>query len=174
MSPFANISPVRSVTLLATLLILLCGCGSPAPIAGPADNLLVGDADLSGIGTVDPPSELNSMFGAANAAEVVVHPGADADVYVSVFVYSTTSDAQSGYEQLKSVDTGLGFAEAGSTQSQPALGDESFTGFSPDNRIAMLWRTANVVVTVGGVYQHVDEVFVIASEQSDKINKAKT
>ena len=134
---------LRRYWWLAIALVLAIGAYAyfnrpPSPINASAANLLVSSEDLSGW-PVDLQSTDNT-FGSSDAARGVVHPGADADVYVMVYVFRSTTDSRSGYQQAITQVQNAGWTAPGA-EGNPVFGDESFIGWSPaGSMVALAYR----------------------------------
>jgi hypothetical protein len=147
----------------------------PSPINASAASILVADSDLGGNWSVDASDSENS-YGSTDAARGVVHPGADADVYIMVYVFRSTSDAQAGYQRAKGQIESAGWTEPkqqGAAALGHEFGQESFVGWSPVGSMVILWRDANVVASAGGVSERDADLVAVASEEADKIHRAE-
>ena len=153
-------------------LVLLCGCGAPSPISASAASLLVTSDDLGGSWSVVSGSAAHS-FGSTDAATAFVQAPGSAVVIVFVYVFQSTSDAQSGYQQSKNEFQTSGWtapAPEGSSALGQEFGEESFVGWDQAGNVTVLWRQGNVVASASGSSDA--NVVAAASEQADKINRA--
>jgi hypothetical protein len=153
--------------------ILTTGCGAPSPINASADSLMVTSTQLGGGWSVEP-QQVDATYDAVTASREVVHPGADADVIIIVYVFGSPSNAHTGLQTILAQLAVQGQTDPNSSSTVTVFGDEtvSFDFYSDRNQI-FLWRRANVVATVAGSDQQTGDVVAIASEQSDNIDRAR-
>lgn len=165
-------STLVAVAVLAALTLACGSAAGPSPINATADNLVISTSDLSGSTADSQP--LDTTYGATSGAKVVVHPGANAEVTVAVYVFGSTSDAHTGFQTIMALLLAQGQSDPNTTNLTTIFGDETVSiDFYNDGTEVMLWRRDNVVASSSGSDQHVADVATIASEQSDKIDKAR-
>src|SRR5579872_1951848 len=80
-------------------VLLLVACGNPAPINTSAANLLLGKPDTGGWAVEV--QQLANSFGSKDAAKGVVSPGDGTYIDLTVYVFRSTSDAQTGYGNVR-------------------------------------------------------------------------
>ncbi|SRR5581483_3556320 len=159
-------------------VLLLVACGNPAPINTSAVNLLLGKPDTGGWAVEV--QQLANSFGSKEAAKGVVSPGDGTYVDLTVYVFRSTSDAQTGYGNVRAFLRSGGYTAQGrcgapgfsTCDVSAGLGDESLVGWSDSGTMVLLWRRDNVVASAIGPIG--DNVRVVASEQEGKIDRSRT
>ena len=133
---------------------------------------MITSSDVSGWAVES--QQLDATYGASSAAKSVVHPGADADVIIIVYVFGSSSEAHNGFQTILAQLVVQGQNDPNATSLTTVFGNETFSiNFYNDGTQLMLWRRDNVVASAGGSSQQTGDLVAIASEESDKIDRAR-